>query len=357
MAGDACKDIVFVVRRFDTIGGVERHVQRLARELSARGIRVTVFTEAADNRRRADPGPGVRVVRFGPFHNRYLRTLAMQLRLLFHLPTLLRASLIHCHDSYPFALWYLPFRFLLFWKRVYVTFHGYEGNVPPLRQDVWLRRVTEWLTRGNICVGDYIQKWYGTKADYITYGAIDPPGRTPPSPDFAAPRLCFLGRLAKDTGILTYLEALSYLKTKGMQFLLAVCGDGVLRSACEELARRNGLSVEFHGAVERPEEHLAACDVALVSGYLAILEAMAHGRLVLAVYDNELKRDYLEGVRRAGGHFLMAGGAGEAASHLERLPAHPEEALAMAGRGASWARGQTWAKLTDMYLQLWAKGE
>jgi hypothetical protein len=44
------------------------------------------------------------------------------------------ADIIHCHDVF---FWYLPFRFLFPQKKVYIPFHGYEGNNPPNKRKIF----------------------------------------------------------------------------------------------------------------------------------------------------------------------------------------------------------------------------
>jgi len=67
------------------------------------------------------------------------------------------ADIVHCHDVF---FWYLPFRFLYPKKKVFTTFHGWEGIFPPKWQAKVIRNISEKLSFGNICVGDFIRKWY-----------------------------------------------------------------------------------------------------------------------------------------------------------------------------------------------------
>ena len=74
-----------------------------------------------------------------------------------------------------FSFGILPFRFLCPTKKVYTTFHGYEGNSIPTKKAILMHKISEKLSNGNICIGDFLEKWYGTKATYISYGATEIP--------------------------------------------------------------------------------------------------------------------------------------------------------------------------------------
>ena len=87
------------------------------------------------------------------------------------------ADIVHCHDVF---YWYLPFRFLYFRKPVFTTFHGYEKYPVPFKNIV-IRKISEKLSWGNICVGMFIEKWYGTKATFISYGGVDSKIKNPKS--------------------------------------------------------------------------------------------------------------------------------------------------------------------------------
>ena len=79
------------------------------------------------------------------------------------------ADVVHAHDV---GFWYWPFRFLFWKKPFYITFHGYEGY-PPTKKQILIRKINEFLAWKNICIGAYLAKWYGTKPDYISYGAVE----------------------------------------------------------------------------------------------------------------------------------------------------------------------------------------
>ena len=253
------------------LGGVEKHLWELLSELVSRGHVCSVITE-----RHSDDLPpretvmvsGAEVEVFRISAGDQSGTSALSRKTCW--PSLLRlravvgaADLVHCHDFSAFIYWYLPLRLLYPGKKVYVTFHGWEGACPPPRKAVLLRRLTELLSCGNICVGDFIGKWYGTRANFITYGAVRPVDAPLPAAGGGA---VFVGRLAPDTGIMTYLEALRLLRLRGWGIPVTVCGDGPLRQECERFARENDLAARFLGFVANPMVHLSEASIVFVSG-------------------------------------------------------------------------------------------
>ena len=324
-------------------GGVERHVRRVGSALVAMGHQVSLLTRQGEGTAAQEVVDGIQVLRLparpGPLHLAQAREL------------LAGAQVVHSHDAYPLLKW------LRLLPRVprFMTWHGYEGWPIPLEARL-LRRLAGWLVSGSICMGEFICRWYGHGCTLTSYGAVDPPPTvTPPPPDGPA---LLLGRLEPDTGALAAIEALALLREHhGPALPLAVCGDGSLRPQAERLAAQRGLAAEFLGMVPDVSPHLARARLVLCTGYLGILEALAHGRLVFASYDNPLKRDYLRLHPCAGRGLLVAGSAlemsGQMAEHLRR----PEQERLALSLGEQYARAQTWPALAGLYLDLYrAKG-
>jgi glycosyltransferase involved in cell wall biosynthesis len=321
-------------------GGVEKHVRRVCRELLARGVQVRIATPRWEATwAAAEVVDGVAVTRLSLPARVGRRELA---------PLADWATVVHTHDAYPFLKYYLPFR--LFRPRVpaFVTFHGYEGFPIPLEARL-LRRVVLWLTRGGVCAGAFIPKWYRFRCNHITHGGVDAPEARPPPGEGAV----FVGRLESDTGFLDYLDLVRRLQEEhGLALPLGVCGDGSLREAGEAFAHDHGLPVQFHGRVPDVMPYLAGARFACVSGLLGMLEAMAAGAIVLALYDNPLKEDYLRlfpGIE----HALVAGSPGDLAPQVAALAAAPEAQEQLASEAFAFARTQTWARVADLYVDLY----
>lgn len=350
--------IVMLTEHFSPhIGGVEKHVLNLCGELARKGHTVSVLT------RRYHPALAVeeflgplRVLRFPSPQAARARRGAEWAGLLRYLPLLLEADVVHVHDHTPFLRWYLPFRILLARKPVYVTFHGYEGSVPPALRDRIGHKCVERLTRGNICVGSYLEKWYGTRSNAITYGAVRAPV------EVASPvgrNIVFIGRLEPDTGIMTYLEAMPMIQQLWKHPLkLIVCGEGSLREHVIEFANNHSLDVEVLGAVPDPTHWIRQSRYVFVSGYLGILEAMICRRIVFAVYDNPLKRDYLCMMPGAENRLILSGSPEELARGFRDVSENSDRERSLIEQAYAFACEQTWERLAETYLDLYrSKGD
>jgi glycosyltransferase involved in cell wall biosynthesis len=321
-------------------GGVERHVRRVVRELALHGLEVRIATPRwEDDWPEREVVGGIEVFRLSRDGGEGRRQL---------IPLVSWAEILHTHDAYPFLKYYLPWRLWNAGPPAFVTFHGYEGYPIPLEAKL-LRRFVLWLTRGSICAGAFIPRWYGFRCTHVTHGGVDPPPKRPPLGEGAV----FVGRLERDTGFRTYLQVLKRLRDEfGVTLQLEVCGDGSLRTEGEEYARANGLDVTFWGMVPDVMPYLARARFAFVDGLLAILEAMASGAVVLSAYDNPLKEDYLR-LFPGAGFMTIAGSPEELAARLARLQGAPELAEQIAAQAYAFARTQSWARVTDFYLDLY----
>lgn len=85
-----------------------------------------------------------------------------------HLNLIFSSDIIHIHDIF---FWVLPFRSFLLRQKLFITFHGYEGNDPPNLKQIFWHKLAEKLTRGNICIGDFHHKWYKVTPTFVSYGA------------------------------------------------------------------------------------------------------------------------------------------------------------------------------------------
>lgn len=334
------------------IGGVEKHVKKVAEALTDRGHTVSVITKkhGADlpDTEDIDGNTVYRITAVDGskmkyeiwkwfFKNRHL---------------LKEADIIHCHDNF---IWHLPFRFLYPSKKVFITFHGYEGY-PVSKKAVKVRKISEKLTMGNICVGRFIEKWYGTKASAIIYGGVDKEFFESAGAEVEEWDAVFIGRLAEDTGILQYLQGFHLAqKTAHKELRFIICGDGPLRENVESYARQNNLDVTLKGFVTNPDYYLKRSKTAFVSGYLAILEAFACRKPVISVYDNDLKKDYLESVPQWGDMMYVAHSPVEIRDYLLECITPGSPGLKKVDRAFTWAKNQTWDKVARIYESLWLK--
>ena len=324
-----------------SIGGVETHVLRVSQCLSERGHDVTVLTHADDP---SDEQLGPLAIHRIPRTSWLAAWRASR-------SDIAAADIVHCHDAYSFLHFYLPSCWLPPRRPVFATFHGYESYPIPqeaLRRRHFVRR----RVRNAICMGEFICRHYDVSCSAVSYGGVDPVPEPPPLPP--NPSALFIGRLAEDTSIMLYLEALVALRQDhGRRLHLTVVGDGPLRPIAERYAEAQGLWVKFLGTVPDPAPLFAEAQFAFVSGYLAIWQALAANRLVFAVYENDLKRDYLSGFPEAEHVMMVAGDPVELANQLSRHFVDPKASEEMRERGARLAAEHTWDRVADLYLDMY----
>ena len=323
------------------IGGVETHVRRVSECLAARGHELTVVTHADQP---SQEELGRLVVHRLPRGSWWQAWRGVR-------PHLRRADVVHCHDVYSFLHFVLPSCWLPPRRPTFATFHGYERSPIPAEAIRW-RRFVRRRVRSAICVGDFICRWYGVPCYAVCYGGVDAPEAVPPPSPIT--NAVFIGRLAADTSLMVYLDALAILKDEHREQLpLRVIGDGELRGPAEKLAIGQRLNVRFLGEMADPTKELAQAHFAFVSGYLAIWQALAMRRLVFAVYENELKRDYLLGFPEAERVLSIAGDARGLAEQLAKHLADPSLGEEKRQRGAELAAKHTWERVADLYLAMY----
>lgn len=331
------------------IGGVQKHVRMIAEILARKGhfVRVMVPIESGAMMSMLTDGDVEIIYRELPRDP------------LLSLATLRRwflpfgadrewtewADVVQFHDFSFFLQWFVLAALLKKKPKAYVTFHGYEGY--PLRsKTIFLRRVTNWLAQGSIGVGGFIEEFYGTKLDAVIYGGVMP-SSTEDQPEFDA---VWVGRLSPDTGFTHYYEAMKKIaETRAVKWL--VIGDGPL-SAMLDVSPAN-LSLEWRKSDPCAEDALSLGRVAFVSGYLAMLEAAARRVPVVAVYDNPVKKRYLECIPGGCKMFEFVADSGEIVDTTLRIWSNADEVRRKVDEAYEWSKRQTWEKVIDEYEKLW----
>lgn len=331
------RKILFLSRLYHPhIGGVEKHVEEISRELIKKGYSVTILTEKFDDSLATSENiNGVIVKRMkippGSFQKKFsIWKWVITNRNLFE-----KSEILHIHDVF---FWIIPILPFLSSKKIFMTFHGYEGYPIKMR---WIiqRKMAELLTTGNICVGDFMKKWYKTLPASVIYGGVRLKyQKKVPNPKSAV----FFGRLDAQTGFIEYIKAYELIKNKYPEFHLTVVGGG-------EFADKIPEGVSVYGFKKDITPFILENRFIFVSRYLSMLEALASKRDVVATYDNPVKKDYLM-LSPFKKYIKIAKNEKEIAEYvLSRLKKNSSKENV----GFTWAKEQTWEKIADVYLKLW----
>jgi glycosyltransferase involved in cell wall biosynthesis len=353
--------ILFLTRSYHpNIGGVEKHIEKISEVLLKQGHEITIISETPSMSDSNDyqsnsstdnliVNKNIRIIYIKAGKHDWFKKFRIWKELIFKFALILQADIVHAHDVY---FWYLPFRFLLPFKKSFVTFHGYEGNRLPTRRSIFMHKISEVLSNGNICIGKFLVKWYGTDADIISYGAVDK-RYLKQNGKFNAKykKGLYIGRLELETGILEYLKAIKVLKDKGIKVSVDVLGEGSLGNAAREFARVNDLPISFRGFIQNVEKILPEYSFAFVSRYLGILEALAFRLPIIAHYNNAIKKDYLE-MTPFSKFIKIAGSKEEIAKGLEEILGRSNKENT---DGYEWVKNNTWEEMVSLYLELWNK--
>ncbi len=344
--------ILFLTKRFlPDIGGVEKHVFEIANILAKKNHQVTVIAEEPDKKPyfKYKKLKNINVFHIPKFKDDKLKKFKIWFFLIKKNKIIQDTDIVHCHDVF---FWYLPFRFIYPTKSVYTTFHGYETKFPISKKAIFIRKLSEKLSFGSICVGDYISKYYGAKPNYIIYGGAKKAQNKNlfatglKTQDFNLElKICFIGRLDIDTGVKIYLEALNLLKKEKINYRFKSFGDGVLKKDVKKYGKANGFVMNVEKEIERT-------DIVFASSYLAILDALIQKKIVIAVYSNELKKDYLK-MSPFSRFIYICKNANEVLEVIKLVNTNSWKSKSMVENGYKWASNHAWENIVKIYYKLW----
>lgn len=348
-------NIVFFTRHFyPHIGGVEKHVLKISQNLS-RNHAITVFTELHDTALPLiDQFENITIYRIPITKNEKQKKFEIWRYLLEKRQIFGNADIIHIHDVF---YWYLPFRFLYPFKKVYMTFHGYEGNSLPTRRAIISHKIAEIMSYGNICIGDYLRKWYKTRPTIVSYGAITKRklsslGQNTTKTKQSKTKALYIGRLEKEAGIMEYLRLVKRLIDNKQKISLTVLGDGTLYTQALSYVRRYRLPVVFKGFVPEVESYIGQYDIVFTSRYLGTLEALYYKKPVLSVYNNAIKRDCFT-LSPFGQWIALASSVDELKKKYDSIREDHKMVERNIKKAYDWVREETWEKMATHYLKLW----
>lgn len=323
------------------IGGVEKHLAKINQQLIKNGYQVTVLA-GTDNHDLAKAAiiDQVQVYRLDNrlsscYKFKIWRQVIKQAQLF------KEADIIQLHDVF---WWIIPLYPFIFHK-LFITFHGHESSDKPDQKAIFWHRLANKLCQGSIAVGGFHEKYYQVKADYVIDGASDL--EQIPGKKKSAKKIIFVGRLAPDTGILQYLEALNILKDQQLNYHLDVYGDGQLMNQAKHYVKQQQLDVIFHGTVAEAEQLFSHYEIAFVASYLSICEALKQNCRVIAHYSNDFIKDYLSmSIYRD--YILLAKNASAIAQAIIK-PAKTKKL------DKKLSNSLTWPVIANTYQKLWQK--
>jgi glycosyltransferase involved in cell wall biosynthesis len=329
------------------LGGVEKHVGRVIKELSQFGVEITILTSShTPSLSRQEQERNVRILRLPYGWDRnpplvYLWIIANRRRFR-------GFNVVHIHDMLPLLLWYLPLLVMDSATPVYATFHGFERDPVPAIFKL-LRKVAKRLVSGSICIGHFIPETYGIDCNAILTGATDCANLVEQQRNGAV----FVGRLEQDTGLLEYIKAIAILEeTHGIEMPLTLCGAG----KASDLAVSKRITMKQMGLVSNPQAVMNSTRICLAAGYLSILEAMSLGLPVIGIARSSLKAAYLKGVLKDGGPISIQTTPEGVAREIARIINDPHLAARISKRGKQFASKMSWNRMTRAYLDLWTGG-
>lgn len=278
--------ILFISQfKYPHIGGVEKHIHKVGNNLLRLGYSVKYIS--------SEDIKYPKVKFFGLFY--------IWFWLFSNIKIIKESETIHIHDVF---IWYLPFRILFPFKKVYITFHGWEGKYPLPLWNIINKRIANILCNGSIVIGKYIEKYYGIKSKYVIYGGVDKVNNVN-FKNKIKNTIMYLGRLENDTGL---LEFLNFLKNNS-KYKVTFIGDGTFRNECKNYG-------QVVGNVTNVTKYLKLAEYCVPSGYLSYLEAVNESCKIKTFYNNPLKKDYWSEITK-----------------IKTIP--------------------TWDDVTNVYLKLW----
>lgn len=317
------------------IGGVEIHVDKISEILAKRGYLVTVQCTTPEATGLKYPYEVLRV------ENNRDRFIPRE-----------KYDIIHAHDYYVYDA-----RLYDYAPKVYVTYHGWEGRYPPDFNVIRDRKQINNEVSGSICVGKYIEKWYQTPCNFIVWGGIDR-NEIPLLQESEPNRFIYVGGLRDDLNINSYLKIVKCFGDRFKDTHLDIVGGGspTTEEAVKSLIVDLGIDVHMYGWMLNYNQLYAKANYVFAGGYLSMLKALAWGKTTISIWDNELKRDYVEWFPAK----LISGELNDMTDKHQQKIIDDFVSRIVSGLppeikkgNQDWALKQTWGSVVDKYEELW----
>ncbi|MBC2906102.1 glycosyltransferase [Streptomyces cupreus] len=351
------------------LGGAEKQITLLARELSERGITTDLLVMFGRGPREEELlGSGVRIVDLG-FRRRKAVTLLTCLtanarafaRLVLHLwrtrPQVLQTFLFHSYLVAAPAARLAGVPVIVAGRRCLGD--ARRGRRLAFAAERMATRWTDSVVANAQAVADDVRRNEGVPASKIT---VIPNGmpRQDLEPAHAAtvetplPLVVCVANLIDYKGHRYLLDACALLRSRARECTLLLIGDGPERAPLMAQAQRLGIDVRFLGTRTDVARFLARADMVVLPSLHegcsnAVMEALAAGRPVVATAVGGTPE-----LLRGRGVLVPPADAAALADGLQRLLDDRELANEFGRRGHAWARANlSVAAMTDRYVSLY----
>ncbi len=323
------------------IGGVEKHVAELLHNLPVKNWRKIVITLQHDDKLPDyEVVDGVEIYRLADSRDTdKIKTWIAVGRLwrLFR-----QADVIHVHDVF---WWLLPL-YVFFAQKVYITFHGWEGQYPVDWKAKLQRFIYSQLSQARVHIGDYIQEFYWDRPTMVLYGGV----KKSPKPvvkkiNPAKLNIVFLGRLTQENDIAGYCQLLKKLRSNKIKYQMTWVGDGPWAKDCQKYGTVTGW-------VNNTDRYVVDSDLVLANSYLSMFEAQSAGKVVVSLFSHQLKKRYLE-TYPAVNSLIYGSNPDNLTDQIIDLISDKKLFTKLQLQSMKVAKSYSWSKLTNQYLKLW----
>jgi len=336
-------------------GGIEIHVEKLAKFLAREGHEVFIITRQFPGQKKEETiGERIHIYRTRFLYNTLLRAMTFNLFAAWKALRIIRkknVDLIHCHGPIAgvfgaklskltgrpmiftphgtVSTWSSPIReILMFFEDISVLFAKKTIFISKRAQE----EMTAVMRFPNILLTNAI--------DMEDYPQIN-------RKEHRATKFLFLGRLEKIKGIREIMQAFAMLSKKLPDVRLTIAGDGAMRNEVEEFAR-NHSNVKFLGWSTEVPKLLSEHDVFLLPSQergqpVALLEAMISGALIVTSLD--YISDMETGIR------VRPGDVKELYEKMLYVYENPELSMRLAENAKNTAKELSWGVVIKSFLR------
>jgi glycosyltransferase involved in cell wall biosynthesis len=293
-----------ISQRFDRKagGGIEVHVEKLAKYLSKNGHDVYIITRRFPGQKKEEHTGKIHIYRVRFLYNRYLRTFSFnKLSFLKALNIIKREKIEVIHSHGMVASYFASFLSKLTKKPLVMTPHGTidEWGIFKLPLKIF-EKISLRTAKKVLFISRFAQKRMspGSRSHALLTNAIDfDEIQKPRERSWEKVRFGFIGRLEEVKGILTAIESFKALPQDRCEFYIA--GEGPLK---EKVLESIGgyKNIKFLGWV-KPNSFFQQIDAFVLPSKergqpFSILEAMAYGKIIITSLAHHLIENNKTGI-------------------------------------------------------------